>query len=42
MVLYQFSLVIPTYNEGKNIHNLVRILSGRLDAADMTGNYEWW
>jgi dolichol-phosphate mannosyltransferase len=35
----RFSLVIPTYNEGKNIHNIVRILSGLLD-ADMTGNYE--
>lgn len=27
-----FSLVIPTYNKAKNIHNIVRILSGLLDA----------
>jgi dolichol-phosphate mannosyltransferase len=31
--------VIPTYNEGKNIHNIVRVLSDLLDAA-MPGNYE--
>lgn len=35
----RFSLVIPTYNEGKNIHNIVRILSDLLDGA-MPGNYE--
>lgn len=35
----RFSLVIPTYNEGKNIHNVVRILSGLLD-ADIPGEYE--
>jgi dolichol-phosphate mannosyltransferase len=34
-----FSLVIPTYNEGQNIHNIVKILSGLLD-ADIGGNYE--
>ena len=31
--------MIPTYNEGKNIHNIVRVLSDLLDAA-MPGNYE--
>lgn len=35
----RLSLVIPTYNEGKNIHNVVRILSGLLD-ADIPGEYE--
>ena len=35
----RFSLVIPTYNEAKNIHNVIRILSGLLDAA-IPGNYE--
>ena len=28
----RFSLVIFTYNQEKNIHNIVRILSGLLDA----------
>jgi dolichol-phosphate mannosyltransferase len=35
----RFSLVIPTYNEGENIHNIIRILSGLLDAA-IPENYE--
>ena len=35
----RLSLVIPTYNEAKNIHNVIRILSGLLDAT-IPGNYE--
>ncbi len=34
-----FSLVIPTYNESKNIHTLVRILSELLDST-IPGEYE--
>ncbi|HEY9853769.1 MAG TPA: glycosyltransferase [Leptolyngbyaceae cyanobacterium] len=34
-----FSLVIPTYNESKNIHTLVRILSELLDGK-IPGEYE--
>lgn len=37
--LVSFSLVIPTYNEGKNIRTIVEILSGLLDAA-IPGDYE--
>lgn len=34
-----FSLVIPTYNESKNIEALISVLSSLLDAA-IPGNYE--
>jgi dolichol-phosphate mannosyltransferase len=37
--LVSFSLVIPTYNESKNIRTIVEILSGLLDAA-IPGDYE--
>ncbi len=34
-----FSLVVPTYNESKNVHAIVHLLTGLLDEA-MPGNYE--
>ena len=35
----KFSLIIPSYNEGDNIHEIVRILSQLLDSA-IPGEYE--
>ena len=35
----RFSLAIPTYNEAKNVHNIVKLLRYLLD-AEITRNYE--
>jgi dolichol-phosphate mannosyltransferase len=35
----KFSLIIPTYNEGRNIQDIIRLLSGLLDQA-LPGEYE--